>query len=292
MLPLRHSHRCYSRLYQGLTGPNFGTPTTNSYSAFTWRAGVTYNSVIGLSPYFSYATSFIPQIGAFNANGEPEKPLAGHQLEAGLKYLIPTTDVLLTAAAYHIKENHYQISDTEYSGYEVDAGTVISKGVELSANANITKDIHLTASYSFNDMRVGKSDTMEDRTDIYGNVLGEVSESGKYVGGVPRNMVNMFVDYTPSGKTFLGLGMNFGVRYIGSTFADNANSFKAPAYTLFDIGAHYDFGKIFHKLNGLKIQMSMSNLANTRYITSCTGGGGACYYGQARRVYGNISYSW
>ncbi|NSL91570.1 TonB-dependent siderophore receptor [Acetobacter syzygii] len=269
-----------------------GAPGKELHSAFTWRAGFTYNFDFGLTPYFSYATSFMPQFGYFDASGKLFKPNQGDQFEAELKYLIPHSDIFLTAAAYHIKEDHYAITDTVNSGYQTDAGTVVSKGVELSAHANITKDLHLTASYSFNDTRVTKSDTVEVQRDFYGNSIGEVSEKGKYISGLPRNMVNMFVDYTPPTRLFHGLGVNFGIRYIGYTYADNANSFKAPAYTLFDVGAHYDFFALTPTLKGLKAQLAISNLTNKRYVTSCTGGGGACYYGQGQRIYGNLSYSW
>ena len=265
-----------------------------SASKFTWRAGLTYNFSFGLTPYFSYATSFIPQVGFFDANGKAAKPLTGKQYEVGLKYLIPHTDVLLTAAAYHIKENHYQITDTENPDTTIDAGTVTSKGVEVSAHANVTKDIHLTASYTFNDTRVTKSDTMVDRYNMRGNDLGEVSEKGMYVGGLPRNMVNLFADYILPREIFHGLGINFGVRYIGSSYADNAESYKVPAYILFDAGAHMDFGNISPMLKGLEARLAMSNISNNRYVTGCgsSGYGGTCAYGQGRRVYGNISYSW
>ncbi len=275
-------------------GPHLSAVQKEPASAFTWRAGFTYNFDFGLTPYFSYATSFMPQVGYFSADGKLFKPNQGDQFEAGLKYLIPHSDIFLTAAAYHIKEDHYAITDTVNPGYQVDAGTVVSKGVELSAHANITKDLHLTASYSFNDTRVAKSDTTESQRDIYGNVIGEVSEKGKYIAGLPRNMVNMFIDYTPPARIMHGFGVNFGVRYVGMTYADNANSFKAPAYTLFDVGAHYDFSALTPTLKGLKAQLAISNLANKRYVTSCatSGGGGACYYGQGQRIYGNLSYSW
>lgn len=133
---------------------------------------------------------------------------------------------------------------------------------------------------------------------MYGNAIGPndgaISEQGKYVAGLPRNMVNMFVDYTLPRKIFYGLGVNFGIRYIGSTYADNANSYRVPAYLLFDVGAHYDFENASPMLKGLRAQVAISNLANTRYVTSCSSGdsGGMCYYGQAQRIYGNFSYSW
>ena len=281
-----------------ITEPYVFDRENSSRSKFTWRAGFTYNFDFGLTPYFSYATSFIPQTGAFQYDGQAAKPLTGKQFEVGLKYLVPNTNVLLTAAAYDIKENHYQITDTEHPGYEADAGTVTSKGVELSAHANITKDLRLTASYSFNETRVTKSNNTVYLTDMYGNAIGPndgaISEQGKYVAGLPRNMVNMFVDYTLPRKIFYGLGVNFGIRYIGSTYADNANSYRVPAYLLFDVGAHYDFENASPMLKGLRAQVAISNLANTRYVTSCSSGdsGGMCYYGQAQRIYGNFSYSW
>lgn len=277
-------------------GSSWEKPKHPSSSAFTWRAGLTYTFDFGLTPYFSYATSFMPQVQKFRADAQPFDPLTGDQFEVGLKYLIPHSNIFLTAAAYHIKEHHYAISDTAHPGKSLDAGTVVSKGVELSAHANITHDLHLTASYTFNETKVVNSDTTVYREDAYGNPLGPndgaTSEKGMYIAGLPRNMVNMFVDYVLPKKIAPGLGLNFGVRYMGTTYVDNANSFKAPAYVLFDVGAHYDFGVVAPTLNGLKVQLAMSNLTNKRYITSCTGGGGACYYGQAQRVYGNISYSW
>ncbi|MBB2198812.1 TonB-dependent siderophore receptor [Gluconacetobacter sp. 1c LMG 22058] len=266
---------------------------TRGYSAskFTWRAGFTYNFKFGLTPYFSYATSFLPQEGSYDFSGKPIAPLQGGQFEAGLKYYIPQTDVFLTAAAYHIKENHYQTTDPEHPNYSIDAGTVVSKGIELSAHANITHDLHLIASYSFTDARVTKSNTSEPSYDVYGNLLGNVPEKGKYLRSVPRNMANLFFDYTLSKTQFRGLGLNFGVRYTGFTYSSDANSIKVPAYTVFDIGAHYDFGNTSAALKGLRAQLAISNLTNERYLTSCYGKA-SCSYGQGRRVYGNLSYSW
>lgn len=106
--------------------------------------------------------------------------------------------------------------------------------------------------------------------------------------------MSIFADYTLPRKIFRGLGINFGTRYLGWTYADNAQSYKVPPYILFDAGAHFDFENVTPSLKGLRVQLAMSNLANTRYVTTCGSNsyGGTCFYGQGRRVYGNISYSW
>lgn len=283
-----------SDIYGKITPVHLTSTQNPSSSKFTWRAGLTYNFDFGLTPYFSYSTSFVPQVGAINYQGSELKPLTGKQFEAGLKYLVPHTDVLLTVSAYHIKENHYQTTDTEHLGYEADAGTVVSKGVEFSAHANVTHDLRVTASYSFNNTRVTKSNNMVDKYSMTGASLGEVSQQGMYIGSLPRNMMSVFADYTLPRKIFRGFGINFGARYVGWTYADNAQSYKVPPYILFDAGAHFDFENVSPSLKGLRAQLAMSNLANTRYVTSCGSSsyGGMCYYGQGRRVYGNISYSW
>lgn len=265
--------------------------TPQPQHAFTWRAGVIYNASFGLSPYFSYSTSFVPQAGSTDYMGQPFAPLTGKQLEAGLKYKVPHKDILLTASAFRIDEDHYLISDFEHPNFSSDTGRVRSQGFEVSANANITKDLRLVASYTYTDIRFAKTNQTAQRVDVYGNSYGSaVSESGKAVPYMPRNMFSAFADYTLSSGLAKGVGINWGIRYVGSSYVDNVESFKTPSYVLFDLGAHYDFGQTIPTLKGLKAQLAISNLTDKYYITSCDGA--FCYTGQGRRLYGNLTYNW
>lgn len=259
-------------------------------AAFTWRAGVVYNSDIGLSPYFSYSTSFIPQTGT-NWLGQPFSPLTGKQMEAGLKYKVPGKDILITGSAFHILENHYLISDLAHNSSE-DAGTVKSQGFEISANANITRNIKVVGSYTYEDVRYANSNLTARKYDpVAMSYVGTaISESGKFVQMVPRNMFNAFVDYTFKSSYMNGFGINGGIRYIGFTYSTAVESYKVPAFMLFDIGAHYDFGVSIPQLKGLKAQLAISNLTNKYYVTSCQSY--QCELGQGRKVYGSITYSW
>ncbi|MBS0989456.1 TonB-dependent siderophore receptor [Acetobacter okinawensis] len=288
---------------RGYTNQNSDNVKTLSYddtksdpkqpqSAFTWRAGIVYQFKFGLAPYFSYSTSFIPQIGSTDYQGHPFSPLTGKQMEAGLKYKVPQKDILLTAAAFHIDEDNYLISDLVHTGFSTNAGRVRSQGFEVSANANITHDLRLVASYSYTDIRYAKSNLTAKRYNpatslSYGDAI---SQSGMSVPYVPRNMFSFFSDYTMPKNIIKGFGINFGARYTGYTYADSVESFKTNPYILFDAGLHYDFGQNFSILKGLKAQLSMSNLANTYYVTRCTHG--VCNLGQGRRVYGNLTYNW
>lgn len=286
------TNRSGSRQYNsdGTSTLSGGSPSERPQSAFTWRAGLVYKFDFGLAPYFSYSTSFVPQTTS-DWRGKPFSPLTGKQFEVGLKYQIPKTEVFLTAAAFHLNEDHYLVGDNEHPNFSADAGRVAAKGVELSANANITKDLHLTASYTYTDIRYAKNNLTTSKIDLA--TLSEtelVAEQGKYVQNVPRNMMSVFIDYTLPRSIFHGLGVNWGIRYIGFTYPDAANSYKVPAYVLFDIGAHYDFSELSPKLHGLKAQLAISNLTNKYYVTGCSSD--QCYLGQARRFYGNISYNW
>ncbi|MFT8777475.1 MAG: TonB-dependent siderophore receptor, partial [Gluconacetobacter liquefaciens] len=278
---------------EGMTSSQSGASRAapQPQSAFTWRAGLVYTLPFGLSPYFSYATSFIPQ-NSTNWQGQPFAPLTGQQFEAGLKYKVPHRDILLTASAFHIDENHYLISDITHSGYQYDGGRVRSQGVEVSANANVTRDLRLVASYTFTDLRFARTNKSAKRYDpytdsSYGDAL---SQQGMSVPNIPRNMFSLFADYTFPIRALRGLGINGGMRYTGTTYGDSVESFKTPAYLLFDIGTHYDLGHATSVLKGLKAQIAISNLTNKYYTVSCTSW--ACNLGQGRKIYGNLTYNW
>ncbi|WP_225578732.1 TonB-dependent siderophore receptor [Novacetimonas hansenii] len=267
------------------------SPAPEPQSAFTWRAGIIYNFDFGLTPYFSYGTSFIPQYST-NYQGQPFAPLKGRQLEAGLKYKVPNKDIILTAAAFRIDEDHYLIQDAVHTNFSSDAGRVRSQGFEVSANANITKDLRFIASYSYTDVRYATTNQTAKRFNPYTGARygAAISQSGMSVPYVPRNMASGFFDYTFPKNVFDGFGVNWGARYVGFTYIDSVESFKSPAYVLFDVGAHYDFGKALSSLKGLKAQLAISNLTNKYYTASCSTS--SCYLGQGRRVYGNLTYNW
>ncbi|MFT8933440.1 MAG: TonB-dependent receptor [Acetobacter syzygii] len=293
---INYNGHALSHTYDNTNGQNITTATPGATapqpaSAFTWRAGILYNFAFGLTPYFSYSTSFVPQTST-NYQGQPFAPLTGKQLEVGLKYKVPHKDILLTAAAFHIDEDHYLEQDPVHTSYSLDAGRVRSQGFEVSANANITRDLRAIASYSYVDIRYEKNNKTAQRYNpytesSYGNSL---SEQGMFVPYVPRNMFSFFLDYSLPKNVLNGFRVNGGVRYVGFTYTDSVESYKAPAYFLFDIGAHYDFGASIPSLKGLKAQLAISNLTNKYYVTRCSNYD--CYIGQGRRVYGNLTYNW
>lgn len=257
--------------------------------AFTWHAGASYQFKFGLAPYFSYATSFFPQTSNVYGKGIAD-PLQGKQWEVGLKYQPPHSRMLFTAAAYDLKENNVLESDPIHQNFYLEIGQVRARGVELSANVNIAQGLNLNANYTY--MYMDNSRTTLTSTDLNGNT---VSIKGKSPTEIPRNTFNLFVDYKFQNNTLhgalAGLSLNAGMRYVGFTMGDQANSFHVPAYTVFDGGMNYDFGKVSPTLKGLTIRASLVNAFSKEYVVECSSST-YCTWGQLRRVTGQIGYRW
>ncbi|WDY56281.1 TonB-dependent siderophore receptor [Pseudomonas sp. PSKL.D1] len=231
-------------------------------SATTGSVGVLYLFDNGLAPYASYATSFQPQsgVGAY-------KPTEGEQYEVGLKYQPPGSATMLTASLYHLTQQNVLTRDLVNPLNSIATGEQVSKGLELEAVSNVTDRLKMTASYSYNDPEVTKSND--------GN-------KGKDPVDVPRHLASLWLDY----RLPMGLGVSGGARYTGSNYGDAQNTVKNEGYTLVDAGVHYDFGG---GLDGVRLALNARNLFDKRYINCQLG---YCYRGEARSVVTSLSYRW
>lgn len=255
---------------------------------FTWNAGINYVFDFGLAPYFMYSTSFMPQTGQVYNNQilRQANPLNGSQWEVGLKYQIPYLNSFFSAAYYDVKENNVLVNDPEFPDYNLEIGQQRVRGVELSAHANLAQGLDLVANYTYSHDENSKTNLTA--TDFNGNT---VSLQGKMPTGMPTHTMSVFTDYQFPEHLAPGLSVNFGIRYQNHTWGDQANSFRVPAYVLFDAGLNYNFGKVFKELKGLNLRLSMTNIANSTYIASC-GSKNWCSYGEKSRVFGMIGYRW
>ncbi|WP_394560736.1 TonB-dependent siderophore receptor [Aquipseudomonas alcaligenes] len=243
----------------------YGADSKTSDSATTYQLGALYLFDNGLAPYASYAESFLPQSGS-NAGG-PLKPTEGKQYEVGLKYQPPGTSALFTASLYHLTQENVTTRAPYDPLNTVQTGEQVSRGLELEAVADLSERLHLTASYSYNDPEITKSND---------------GDEGNDPKDVPRHLASLWLDYNLP----FGLGFGAGARYTGSVYGDDANSMKNEDYTLFDAGVHYDFSG---GLDGVRLAVNARNLTDKQYI-NCQDG--YCYRGEARSVVTSLSYSW
>lgn len=235
-------------------------------SATTGSLGALYLFDNGVAPYVSYATSFLPQSSS-QADGSPYKATEGKQYEVGVKYQPPGSATMLTASLYHLTQQNVLNRDLADPTRSIATGEQVSRGLELEAVSDLSDRLKMTASYTFNDVEVTKSND--------GN-------KGKEPLNTPRHLASLWLDY----KLPLGFGVSGGARYTGSNFGDAQNTVKNEGYTLVDAGVHYDFGG---GLDGVRLGFNARNLFDKRYI-NCQQG--YCYRGEARSLITSLSYRW
>ena len=257
------------------------TPTNQRDRAFTWRIGATYETEWGITPYASYSTAFFPNGGVDLVTGSPFKPTESEQQEIGVKYLLPDSNTLLTAALFNIDQKNslyyevVELPDGTITNAQVQRGEIRSRGVELEANTSLDNGLSLIASYTYT------------QTEILDGPTGTV---GMEVSSVPRHMASLWAHYDmPEDGALAGLGLGAGVRFLGSSYGSDYNTTKNSSRALFDASIDYDFAAIDKDFEGLKLQVNATNLFNRREAV-CSAG--FCYRDQGRTVIGSLKYSW
>lgn len=248
-----------------------GTESSRNDRAFTGRAGLSYRTDFGLVPYISYSESFNPVSGSdrFGNSFDPEE---GVQYEVGAKYEPESFDGLFTFALFDLTRENILTNDPDGGANDnIQEGEQQSRGVEIEGLFEPIEGLTTKFAYTYQDVEITETNTS--------------SEQGKTPAGIPDHTASAWTDYTLSSGALSGLGFNGGIRYLGSTFATDANSIKVPSTTLFDAGIHYD-------LDGYRFALNASNLTDERYVTSCSDSTNWCYYGQGRSILASVKYRW
>ncbi|WP_249120081.1 TonB-dependent siderophore receptor [Plastoroseomonas hellenica] len=262
-------------------------------SAFTGRAGIVYLTDIGLAPYYSYTESFEPQSGTFSpARGSgPFEPTAGQQHEIGIRYQPPGSNTLISLAAFDLRRQNVLTTDPNDSRYSVQTGEVRTRGIELEAKASLAAGFDIAAAYTYLDSEVtGSNATATASTGIIGTPAHSRPERGTVPIGVPRHMASIWGSYTfQEGSPMAGLALGAGVRYVGATWGDTANTLRVPDYTLVDLMARYDLGQLSPTLQGTSLQVNVTNLFDKDYVASCNTYAW-CWYGFRRTVLATLRH--
>lgn len=199
--------------------------------------------------------------------GENFVPSEGKQYEVGLKYEPTFFRGYITASAFDIRKTNVLTTDPDHTESQVQTGEVRHRGIELEAKADLDLGFSVTAAYTFLDAEITK-----DNDGFVGNRPSLV----------PENTASLWANYEFGEDSPLGgLGLGAGVRYVSSTFGDNANTVRVPSYTLFDAALRYKRGSWGAALN-------VSNLFDKKYFSTCYPGEG-CYYGEARNIKGSLN---
>jgi iron complex outermembrane recepter protein len=251
------------------------TRTSTDASATTWRLGAVYLTDLGLAPYASYSTSFVPNART-DYFGNILKPTTGEQYEVGVKFQPAGSNSFVTVSAFQITQQNVLTTDLDHPGFSVATGEIRSRGIEAEATMSLADGLNLIGTYTYNDVRNTKANTaIVGKTPVY----------------VPAHMASLWASYTAQSGALRGLTVGAGLRYVGATPGDTANTFYVPAVTLVDAAIHYDLEHIRPELKGFRASITANNLFDKEYVSSCFSSS-ICYWGNRRSVLASLRYRW
>ncbi|TQF29677.1 TonB-dependent siderophore receptor [Bradyrhizobium sp. UNPA324] len=240
-------------------------------SRFSGRAGLIYNFDNGIAPYVSYSTSYNPIIG-LNAQNQLFLPETGKQAEIGVKVAPAGFDGYFTVSAFDLVRQN--VTTTTGAGIvpvlQNQTGEVTSRGIELEAVANVTRELKLIGAFTSYHLFTSK--------DLDPTLVGKTPTN------TPQLLASGWADYTFKEGPLEGFGFGGGVRYIGSSWADAANTLEVPSVVLGDLALHYEW-------QNWRTALNVINLTDKVYVASCASAT-SCFYGDRRRVTASVSYKW
>ncbi|CAI0866418.1 ferrichrome porin FhuA [Serratia proteamaculans] len=237
---------------------------------FTGRAGLNYVFENGIAPYVSYSESFEPTSGT-DVSGNTFAASKGKQYEAGVKYAPKDRPITASMAIYQLTKTNNKVADPNNKFASIQGGEIRSRGVEFEAKAALSANLNLLGSYTYTDAEYSKDTTQQGNTPA----------------AIPKHMASLWADYTFHETAISGLTLGSGVRYVGSSYGDEANTFKVKDYTVVDAAIKYDLARF--NLPGSSIGINVNNLFDKEYVSSCFATYG-CYWGAERQVVATATF--
>ncbi|MES3107480.1 TonB-dependent siderophore receptor [Sphingomonas aurantiaca] len=250
---------------------------------FTYRAAALYTLPFGLAPYASYSTSFEQQGGTvLRPDGTLgiADPSLGKQLEAGAKFTIPGTQILLSGAWFRIDQTNVLTSTPTFS-LSTQTGKVRSQGVEFEGSAPLPYGFNARVAFSRQRVKVTQDANAPQRV---GRGLETVGRGGASLG----------LDWAAPEGALAGLTIGGAVRHVDQVYAGvtpgETQGRSSPSYTVYDALVRYDLEKLAPSLRGLSLAVNGANIFDKKYLTSCFANYNWCWYGNRRTVQATIGY--
>ncbi|WP_394566421.1 TonB-dependent siderophore receptor [Bradyrhizobium sp. 31Argb] len=248
---------------------HIGLAQNRDDSRFSGRVGLIYNFDSGFAPYVAYATSYNPIVG-LNAANQLLLPETGEQTEIGLKVQPLGFNGHFGVALFDLKRQNALTTDPNNTRLQTQNGEVTSRGVEAEVVANVMPGLKVTGSFTTYNLFISK--------DLNPALIGKAPTN------TPQNVASTWADYTFQDGPLRGFGFGGGLRYIGESFADTANTLTVPAVFLGDAAVHYEW-------QNWRAALNVVNVSDKIYVASCSSPT-ACFYGDRRRITASLSYKW
>lgn len=225
-----------------------GVFTRKTDDLWSPRAGLVFKPVDNASLYASFSRSYLPRGGdqltsltPSNRNLDPERY---SNYEIGAKWDV-RPGFNLGAAIYQLDRDNVIVlidPNNASAGTELGGGQR-SKGFELSAAGQLTPQLSLVGSYTYQEAEFTRA-------------ISASVKSGAEIPNAPRHSGSLWARYEITPK----LGIALGGLFQGRRFAAQDNLVKLPRYARLDAALFY---KITEKID---LQVNIENLTNERYF--------------------------
>lgn len=200
-----------------------GTDFQRTLQGNAWRLGLTHFLSANTSLYAQYATGHDPVTSMISLNlaNADFKLSTGQQIEVGVKQKLEAGRGEWTAALYRIDKDDIITRDPNHAALSIQGGSQYAQGIEIAATITPWRQWRFEGNAAW---LQAKYSELNERV---GNVA--VSRAGKTPQNVPEFVANLWAHHT------LGrLQTSLGLRHVGKSYADNANSLAIPAFTVAD----------------------------------------------------------
>ena len=234
----------------------------------TPRFGLIYDLTDTVAVYANTARSFKPNSGA-SLQGSGFDPEKGKSYELGVKWEAPDRQLSVDAAIYHIVKENVLTRDPADPNYNLAAGEVRSRGLDINIAGNLTPEWRVIGGYAYVDAEVTKDNRLP---------------TGTRLANIPRNSFSLLNTYEFQDGLAKGLGLGVGVKYVDDRNGQTeAVTYNMDQYTVVDLLA-------FYKVNdNIRLNLDLKNLFNKEYDEGAFNF--YAYPGAPRTVQAGVSYT-
>jgi iron complex outermembrane receptor protein len=237
------------------------------------RAGLLVKIDADTSVYGSYSRSAGYNNGK-SASGEIYPPERALQWEVGVKRQWMDGRLSTSLALFDLRKKNVLQPDPIFPDFSTAVGEVTSRGIELDVAGQITENLSVIGSYTFNSVKI---------TDDNDN--GNVGK--RYYGAAP-NVGNLWTKWDTAPGAREGFEFGAGFYAMDRRYGNNDNSWHMPAYVKFDAMAAWRMVIAGHDV---AFRFNVKNIGDARYFENSNGGSGA-FYGAPRTFLGQVSFKW
>ncbi|WP_418185831.1 TonB-dependent siderophore receptor [Aliarcobacter vitoriensis] len=236
--------------------------------ATTPSFGLIYHLTPQTALFTNYSKSFTPN-SRLDLNGKVLNPEEGKSYEIGFKQKLFNDNFDLTTSIFKIeKENVAELDPNDITRTRYKAsGEQESKGFEIDLSGEVTEDLQVIASYGYTDT---KNKVVNDND----------------LRNVPNHTANLFLTYKLTDLNLPNFYVGGGTRYIGTKYADDANSINLDKAIIYN-------ATIGYKKGNWKANLSVQNLTDKKYVDGSASGTTSdtrVYVGTPRTFLASISY--